>query len=190
MKIAVKVGILFALGWIILKLILFATLSGEMRYNVQPAILTNILFLLMSITVGLYLHKKNATEETNALGDIKNAMSAGVPYTIIVSLFIYAYYSAIDTDYIKHQISERSMAMEKELNDPEQLAKVKASNEDFEVMTKEEILVKGKENLKATFNAGATMTLSMLGMLVLSTINSIFVTVVYRKVVFKNQRIS
>ena len=185
MKIAVKVGLLFALAWIILKLILFATLSGEMRYNVQPAILTNILFLLLAITIGLYLQKRNSTEETSALGDIKNAMSAGVPYTIIVSLFIFTYYSKIDPGYIKHQIAERSMAMEKELDDPAQLKKINASNEDFEVMTKEEILEKGKDNLKATFSAGATMTLSMLGMLVLSTINSIFVTVVYRRIVFK-----
>lgn len=185
MKITVKTGVICALIWIAFKLILFVTLTGEARYDVRPAVMGNILLLLLSITVGLYIQKRRSKEETNALGDIKNAMGAGLVYTVIVSLFLFFYYQNIDPEFNQHQIAEHSVAFEKAVNDPETLKKIKESNAEFEVMTKEEIIAKNLDNMKATINPGSTMTLSLLGMLVLSTINSIFVTVVYRKVVFR-----
>lgn len=185
MRITVKIGIIFALLWIALKMVLFLTLQGEYRFNLKPAVLTNILFLLMAISIGLFIHKRNEKEQSNALGDIKNAMSAGVPYTLIVGIFLYFYYAKIDTEFIQHQTSEHYTALEKELNDPIQFKKLKAANEDFEVMTKEQIEQSIKDNIDASLSPGSTMTLSLLGMLILSTINSIFVTVIYRKIVFR-----
>lgn len=185
MKITVKTGVICALIWIAFKLILFVTLTGEARYDVRPAVMVNILLLLLSITVGLYLQKRRDKEETNALADIKNAMSAGVPYAVIVSLFLFFYYKNIDPEFNQHQIAERSFAFEKAMNDPLEVKRIKDSNAEFEVMTKEEIIAKNLENMKATISPGSTMTLSLLAMLLLSTINSIFVTVVYRRVVFR-----
>jgi len=56
-------------------------------------------------------------------------------------------------------------------------------------LSKEEIFRKASANQRAIFSAGSTMTLSLLGMLLLSTINSIVVTVVYRRVLFKQRTI-
>ncbi len=139
MKPTVKFGLIFAAIWIGFKLILFSTLTGPDRYNLQPAILANILCLLLAITLGLYFHKRNATEQSNALGDIKSAMGAGMIYTMIVTVFLYFYYSKIDPEYNQHQRSEAAMQLEKMLNDPEEFKKLKGSNGDFEVMSKDEI---------------------------------------------------
>lgn len=184
-RITVKIGILFALIWISFKMILFATLTGEVRYNIQPSVMVNILCLLLAITVGLYLHKRSETQQSNALNDIKNGLSAGLPYTIIVAVFLYFYYDRIDPEFNKHQLAESEVMIDKTLNDPKEFQTLKASNEEFEVMTKEEIRAKLIENRKAIFSPGATMTTAMLAMLVLSTVNSIFVTVVYRRLIFR-----
>ncbi len=188
MKITVKIGLLFAAIWIAIKMILFLTVSGEARFNVTPAIMLNILCLLLAITVGLYLHKRRQTEYTNALGDIKSAMSSAMIYAAIVAGFIYLYYNNIDPEFNRHQISEAEVQIDKVLNDPEQLKQLKASNEDFEVKTVPELRKMLMDNQKAIFSPGSTMTISLLAMLVLGTLNSIFVTVIMRRVVFRQPR--
>lgn len=185
MRITVKIGLLFAALWIGLKLILFATVTGPARYDMTFAIMTNIFCLLMAITLGLYLQKRKETEYTNALGDIKNAMSAGVPYTIIISIFLYFYYTKIDPEYNQHQRSEAAMQLEKLLDNPKDLQAMRESNAEFEVMSVDQIRESIVSNQEAMYSAQAVTTISLLGMLILATFNSIFVTIVFRKLVFR-----
>ena len=185
MKPTVKFGLIFAAIWIGFKLVLFSTLTGPDRYNLQPAILANILCLLLAITLGLYFHKRNATEQSNALGDIKSAMGAGMIYTMIVTVFLYFYYSKIDPEYNQHQRSEAAMQLEKMLNDPEEFKKLKGSNGDFEVMSKDEIRASLITNQEAMYSTQAVTTVSLLGMLMLATVNSILISIVMRRVIFK-----
>lgn len=183
MKVTVLSGLGFALLWIGFKMIFFW--SGAFGNDIVPAVLLNMLFLLFSISIGLYLYKRQEKESGNALLDIKNAMSAGLPYAVIVSVFIYFYYGKIDPEFNRHQISEAYTTIEKKLENPEELKQIKASNEDFEVMTKEEILAKTKDNLERNYNPTFAMTISMLALLLLATLNSIFVTIIYRRIVFR-----
>lgn len=184
MKVTVLTGLSFALLWIISKMIFFWT--GMLGSDVIPSVLLNMLFLLLAISVGLFLHKRKQEEQGNALLDIKNAMSAGLPYLIVVSVFLYFYYDKIDPEFNQHQIAEAYTSIEKKLNNPKEFAEIKASNEEFEVMTKEEILTKLKENLVRNYSASFTMTVSLLGLLLLATINSIFITIIYRKLIFRS----
>ena len=183
MKITVKTGLIFALIWITMKMIFFY--SGTMQDQVVPAVMLNILCLLLAIAVGLYKHKRDSIEESTALSDIKSAMSAGVPYALVVSIFIFIYYSQIHPEFNEHQIAEAEMGIQKMLEDPEALAEVKKSNAEFEVMTNDEIFEQLVQGPRGFYNPTSTMTVSMLAMLLLATLNSIFVTVVYRKVVFR-----
>lgn len=183
MKVTIKIGILFALIWMIIKMGLFFT--GAFAYNVVPAVMINILCLLLAISVGLYKQKRADTEGGNALRDIKNAMSAGVPYAVLVSIFIFFYYSKIDPGFNEHQIAEAEVGIQKMLDNPDDFAEVKKSNAEFEVMTKEDIYDKLIQGPRGFYSPTSTMTVSMLAMLLLTTMNSIFITIVYRKIVFK-----
>ena len=185
MRITVKIGLLFAAIWIGLKMVLFATQVGASRYDLTVPIMTNILCLLLAISLGLYLHKSRETEYTNALGDIKNGLSAGVPYIVIVSVFLYFYYTKIDPEYNQHQRSEAAMQMEKMLEDPKELQALRDSNAEFEVMTVDELRESLTSNQEAMYSAQAVTTISLLGMLILATFNSIFITIIYRKLIFR-----
>ena len=184
MRITIKVGLIFAALWILLKMIFFW--SGALGQNVVPMVLLNMLFILAAISVGLYLHKLKQTEYTNALGDIKNGMTAGVPYAMIISVFIYFYYEKIDPEFNQHQKAEWEMAMAKELDSPGGLERAQESNPEFEVLERDEIITKMKSGYESFYNPTSTMTLSMLALLLLATLNSIFVTVIMRRVVFRN----
>lgn len=184
MKITVKIGALFAIIWMAIKMTLYVT--GAFKYDVVPAVMLNILCLLLAISVGLYMQKRRDTEGGNALRDIKNAMSAGVPYAVLVSIFIFFYYSKIDPEFNAHQIAEAEIGIEKMISTPEGLAEVKKSNAEFEVMPKDEIYQKLIQGPRGFYSPTSTMTVSMLAMLLLTTLNSIFITIIYRKIVFKD----
>jgi hypothetical protein len=106
---------------------------------------------------------------------------------MIVSIFIYFYYSEIDPEFNKHQIAEAHMGIKKELDKPNGLEKARAQNAEFEILSKEEIYEKLKTGPEGFYKASSTMTLSMLALLLLATLNSIFITVIYRKIVFRDQ---
>ncbi len=184
MKITVRTGLVFALVWILFKMILLWT--GAFRYNIVPPVLFNMLCLLLAISVGLYLHKRKEGTLGNALNDIKNGLSAGMPYAIIVSVFIYFYYDKIDPEFNGHQIAEAHQGIKEMLDDPDNLTQLREENAEFEVKTKEEIFESLKQGPENFYNAGSTMTLSLLAMLILGTLNSIFITIIYRKVVFRD----
>lgn len=184
MKVTVKVGLLFAALWIFIKMIFFW--SGIVGTNIVPAVLLNMLCILLAISIGLYLHKVKQTEYTNALGDIKTGMTVGVPYAVVVSAFLYFYYAKIDPDFNAHQIADREYAMLKELNAPGGLQRIRSQNPALELLSKEEIMTQVRDTNKGLFNATSTMTLTMLALLLLATLNSIFVTVIMRRVIFRN----
>jgi hypothetical protein len=127
-------------------------------------------------------------EESTALSDIKNGMTAGVPYALVVSVFLYFYYSKIDPDFNRHQIAEAEMSISKMLDDEKELQKLKDTNAEFEVMSKEELYEELSKGPKNFYNPTSTMTVSLLSLLLLATLNSIFVTIVYRKIVFRTTR--
>lgn len=183
MKITVKTGLIFALVWIAFKMIFY--LTGALQAQIVPSVMLNILCILLAISVGLYKQKRQETEHTSALHDIKNGMSAGVPYTLIVSCFLYFYYSSIDPEFNKHQIAEAEIGIEKMLSDSTEFEAIKRTRPEFEVMGKEEIFKELIQGPRGFYKASTTMTVSMLALLLLATINSIFVTIVYRKIVFR-----
>lgn len=183
MKITLKTGLIFAGIYILIKLMFFFT--GALGQNIVPSVLINILCILLAISVGLYKQKRSETEHGSLLQDIKNGMTAGVPYAILVSVFLYFYYDTIDPAYNQHQIAEAEFQIKKNLDDPASFKKIKASNPDFEVMTKEQIYDLMIQSPRAVFKASTTMTISMLALLILGTMNCIFVAIVYRKIVFK-----
>jgi hypothetical protein len=185
MRITIKTGLLFAFGWILIKLSIFG--MGKSVEVFKFAILGNMLFVILAITVGLYLQKRRDTEEGNALRDIKNGMTAGVPYALVVSAFIYFYYSKIDPSYNQHQIAESGVALEKALNDPSKLKKLKATNPDFEVMTVNQIRKAVNKNSEAVYNAKSTTIMALSAMLLYATLNSIFITIIFRKIVFRKR---
>lgn len=186
MRITVKVGILFAIGWILVKLSVFG-MGVTSEDSLKPSLLINMLFLILAITVGLYIQKRRDTEESNALRDIKNGLSAGVPYAILVSVFIYFYYSKIDPDFTKHKIAESTFELKKVLENPAKLKKLKETNPDFEVMTEKQITKAVLKNTAGAYNPKSTGIMALAAMLLYSTINSVLITVVFRKVVFRQK---
>lgn len=185
MKITIKIGIVFAIAWMLIKC--GYHLIHPNTIDLKVTIFSNMLLLISAISLGLYLHKKQeGFSQGNALSDIKSGMKSGVIYTLLVASFMYLYYAVLNPEFNQHQISEVKTQIKLELEKPEGLRKIRASQEAFEVMTKEQIykeLVKGPESFYA---AKSTFVISLLSLLLLTTLYSILITVIYRQLLFRH----
>lgn len=184
MKVTIKTALICAIVWIVFKL-----LGYQLGWNIPDYtslfVMANILCLLASVSIGLYLQKRKGEEDDNMLTDIKNGMTAGVIYSLVVAGFLYFYYEKIDPEYNQKMIAEREMYFKTVVDDPIKLKEIKASNQTLEVMTKEEIIEEFRKTPQMLFSGSFMMTFGVLSMLMLSTLYSILVTVIYRKVLFR-----
>ena len=188
MRISLKISILFVIIWFTGKLSFFYLQQFQDEAGVKVQVMWNILCLLMGMTIGTWIEKRRElASENSALNDIKNTMGSGIVYTVLVSLLIYLYYAKIDPSYNERQLAIAEASVNKMLDDPKEMAKIKKNNPDLESLTREEIYEKAIANQKAMFSPGSTMTISLLGMLLLSTVNAIILTVIFRRVLFKQR---
>lgn len=187
MKPTIKYGMIFALCWVIIKLsFLQFGLNSEEHFFITACL--NILGLLLAIVFGLKKFIDTDVEtDSNALRDIKNAMTSAVIYTMVVTIFMYIYYTWIDQSFFDYKIQDVERQLTEVISDPQKLKELKESNQSFEVMTAGEIFDKQMENPKLFFSPKFITTLSILGMLFLSMVYSIIVTIIFRKLFYKNR---
>lgn len=185
MKITVKVGVLVAFIFVAIKLIF--SFAGWFVGDIIPTVLINMFLLLSSISVGLYLHKKQEGFSLgNAMSDIKAGITTGVSYGIVVVGFIYLFYAYIDPGFIDSMVEEKLVEYKKGLSDPEMLKQVKASNEAFEILDADQIYAEMESSTRSTISPFSITTISMLGMVLLSTFYSILVMIIFRKVLLRD----
>ena len=132
MKLPIKVGLIASLVWISIKLIAFSqSISLD---DLKPFVFINMFILTAAITIALYLVKRHETE-SNLLNDIKNGMLAGVPYTVIVSVFLYFYYQKIYPEFNAKKINE----IEIKLSNQKTIKEIQKSNIAMENKSSDEI---------------------------------------------------
>jgi len=184
-NITVKIGLLFSIIWISILLILYYFIGIDL--TMPQLAMMQLFFILSSISIGLYLHKKSeGFLEGNALSDIKNAMKTGIIYTIFVSFFTYQYFNRINVGYIHSERHQKIEALNRDFNNPKSFQIIKDSNPDYEVKSKEAIYKlktnEVNENISAKFIGIFTLLFSMM----FTTVYSILVTIIYRKVLLRN----
>jgi len=184
MKVTFKTAIVCALIWIGFKMLSFGV-GWNVPSNTALFVMTNMLLLLAAVAIGLYLQKRKGVEDDNILTDIKNGMSAGVIYSMIISAFLYFYYEKIDPDYNRKMVAEREAYFQSVIDNPVELKKIKANNKNLEIMSREEILQEFRKTPQMLFSGGFIMTYGVLAMLMLSTFYSVITAIIFRKVLFK-----
>ena len=179
MKLPLKVGLLAAVTWISIKLAAFyLSLSLD---DLRPFVFINMFILTASIAVALYLVKRKETEN-NLLNDVKNGMLAGVPYAVIVSVFLYFYYQKIYPAFNAGKMNEISL----KLSNPQTIKEIQRSNPEMENKSVEEIKTDILAKTEMVYNPQFTMLVSMLSLLLYATLNSIVITLIFRRIVFRN----
>lgn len=179
MRLPLKVGLIAALIWISIKFIAFS--QAISLDDLKPFVFINMFILTAAIAIALYLVKRHETE-SNLLNDIKNGMLAGVPYAVIVSVFLYFYYQKIYPEFNAKKINE----IEVKLSNPMTIKEIQKSNIAMENKSSEEIKRDVLSKTEMIYNANFTMLVSMLSLLLYATLNSILISVILRRIIFRN----
>lgn len=185
MRPAVKMAFLFSGTWIALKLV-FWGLDIFQEDVLKPGLINNFL-LLTAISFGLYLEKKREGFGVGTpLSDIKNALRAGAVYVLIVSGFMYLYYEHLNPTFIENRIETRMDSIYSEMEDEAYVDSLRAHNNDFKVLTKDEIYREILTDTESGLSANTLFIFSLLGLIVLALSYSIFLTLIFRKILLKD----
>jgi len=187
MKTSVKIALLFVLIWFTGKysFFYFDVLQTGDQYFFQ--VMWNLLCLLLAMFVGSYMEKRGEDRRNStALGDIKSIMGGGMVYTVAVSLLMYVYYSKIDPDYNAHQVEVVEQGLRNSFKNPKYVKAQRESNPAFKTLTEDEMFDKLMENPRVMYSPKSVMLISLLGLLLLTVINSIVLTFIFRRLIFRN----
>ncbi len=185
LKPALKSALFFSSTWIIFKL-LFLSL-GIFQEDIFFTGLLNNFLLLCAIAIGLYLEKRKEGFGTGtALSDIKNGVVAGAPYALIVSVFLFFYYRDINPEFVEFKKNELMNMHYKSLERESYVDSLKAQNQDFNVMTTDEIYAQIKKETASAYAPSSLLTLSLLGLTMLSFTYAIFISAIFRKILFRD----
>lgn len=185
MKKSFHIGIFFAFCFIIVKMV--ADFAGIFEGQIKPFALFNLLLLLASVAIGLYLYfKRRTTRKEDIMKEIKEAMKAGVTYTTIVSAFLFIYYNNINTTFFENIKTEQIDALKEAVYDPETLATMRSGNATLQMMEPEEMIQVRTKQLDQFMSPKFMLIISLLGMMLMSILYSILVTIIYRSVLFRN----
>ncbi len=179
MKLPVKVGLIFALIWIAVKMTALA-FSFSLD-NITVFVFINMFLLTTAIAYSLYMIKRKETE-SNLLNDIKTGMLAGVPYTVLLSGFLYFYYQNIYPEFNEKKKAEIAQKLE----NPKLIKQIQQSAPGMQNKTKAEIIKQQMQQADSIYNAKFTMVVSLLALMVYSTLNSLMIAIIYRRIVFRN----
>jgi hypothetical protein len=184
MKISIKIALLFAACFIVLKLAFMTFGFFSDTIGVPGAI--NNLFLLLTITIGMYLTKKEkGFTEGSALEDIKTGLTGAIPYVIVVSIFLGFYYGKIDKSYVESKVEMRVDNFNRQMEDPARFKQLLEQQPELVSKTREEIKYEFIKSTRSALNANSVMIVSLLALTVLGAFYSIAISFIYRRVLIK-----
>jgi len=169
-------GLVFGSTWIALKMLAFAL------NEIQIFVLLNMAFLTAAIALFMYRKKRSGTSESNILTDIKAGLSVGLPYTLIVSFFLFFYYRDIYPEFNQ----KKRAAYEQKMDSPAEIAAIRKGNSALENKSDAEIVEMARKNTAMMYDPQFTLSVSLLALLVYGTLNSLLIAVIYRRVVFRD----
>lgn len=173
-------GLIFGSVWIALKMLAFTI--GWKLDEIQLFVLLNMAFLTAAIALFMYRKKRYAQTESNILTDIKAGLSVGLPYTLFVSFFLFFYYRDIYPEFNLH----KRAAYEQKMDSPSEIAAIRKGNSALENKSDAEIVEMARKNTAMMYDPQFTLSVSLLALLVYSTLNSLLIAVIYRRVVFRD----
>jgi len=107
-----------------------------------------------------------------------------MPYTVLVSGFIFIFYTYINPEFNQKQLERTRIS----LQDKKVLTSLRNSNPTLENKTDQELLKEGMKQTRQIISPQFTMLVSLLGLLVYGTMNSLVISLIYRSLIFRNQR--
>ena len=180
MKSSVKIGLLFSLILILIRMIFFL---AKIEISEKPIMLLSMLFITSSASIALYISKRKQKNQNNLIDDLKTAMAPAMIFAVIASFFSYFYYNNINKDYI----SDKLKLEEIRWSDSTNIQGIKSKNKmAYDNLSDEEIKSQQMNTAKTLLSPSFNMSISLLIMSIWSILNGLVLALIFRRVIFKN----
>ena len=182
---AVKMGIIWAIIYIIIELTL---ITFNLHRNPMSRFIgfgSNTLCLLLAIGISIVKNfKKFKHQGLSLVSDLKTGITTGVVYALIISSFLFSYYKWIDPGYqesVKQQFHDfaDSQEFEEDAIDAKKIDKALSSLSEKDLRDNAQINIDEMLSLKTVF------PMSLMALLMLSILYSFLVTAFNRMVLAK-----
>ena len=178
-------GLIFGILWCGVKFISYL-LNWDSPETLSTFVMLNLLFATFSIIVALLIVNNTRNLDRNLLMDFKTGITSGFIYTLVVSFFIYMYYDKINPDFNKSRINKRKIELSKHFDiSSKNVEAYRGNNPEWKSLNKKELL---EEDAKATAyhtSPKITMIFSLSGLLLWTTLNSIVISLIFRRFLFR-----
>jgi hypothetical protein len=184
MKTSVKVALGMAMVWIIIDLVFF--LAGFSLQFFSLGILINLFLLLVAISAGLFLTKKNTKfQESFFLDDFKTAAQSGIVYTLIVAGFTYMYHEYIDQGIQQTLRNDRMETFREMYPDKEAFAKLQEQDPQWQGKTFDSFIENQEDITAGMISSFSVFIFHLMGFFVFSLFFAFFGTLIMRKVILR-----
>jgi hypothetical protein len=109
-------------------------------------------------------------------------MLAGVPYTAVVSVFLFFYYGQIFPEFREKKMNEVYVRIDTK----KELDAIRKNQPELENKSDVEIKQLAIKDWKNKLDPQFTMMISLLALLFYTTMNSLLISLVFRRIVFRN----
>jgi len=184
MKTSVKFGIIFALIWMIINMIVYFADVSVGFFKV--GIMVNVFLLMTGIAVGLYMSKKDeGFQQGNFLNDFKSAMQTGIVYTVLVAGFTYLYHQRIDPSIRNGMIEARVADLHEKFPNEDAFIAMQEEDPTWNGKSYDDFIENKEDTFESIFSASSVFIAHLMGLTFFAGFYSFFATLILRKVVLR-----
>lgn len=184
MKTSVRIALGISLIWIIIDLIAF--LSGFAPEFFVPGILLSLLLLLVAISLGLFLTRREAKfAETSFVEDFKTSAQSGLIYAILISIFVYCYHEFIDPSIKNSLVEARIEKIHEIVPNEAAFVKIQEENTQWKGKSYDDYIENQELTIRGIISSFSVFIFHLAGLFIFTMFFSFFGTIIMRKVILR-----
>lgn len=106
MKTPFSIAVWAVLASVIVKMLVFIS-NNQFTQIGRYSIFINIFIIMIAVFLGIREYKRQMGNRSTYLEDFKHGMKTAAWFAILLSIFVYCYYSFIDTEYFPQLLQQR-----------------------------------------------------------------------------------
>lgn len=173
-KIFSKPHIYLAILWLAVKILIYYLFPGKDLFMIGAAL--NLIFILLIVVVNI----KKTIGENSFLIQLKTLLQPTITYTFLIALAIYIYYSQVDPGFIQNKIDLSRQALPDAIDSMGGFDAYKDKFPNIKEDNIEDFLKEQNRTTPSLLSAHGQALFSTFGLLLMSSISSIFFLVVSR----------
>ncbi len=186
MKLPIRLGLLGAGIYIVLELILLVTGLNTSREVIVLSLGANTLILLLIVAFSILINfNRNKKGGLSMIVDLKMGITASAIYSVIISSFLFLYFSVLDPSYPEMRKQQIISGMQNQEAIDELNKSMEANPDNFAGKSSDDIQEMNYNNVEHMLSAKTVFPLALFSLFFLGMIYSFFVMAFNRMILSK-----